>query len=198
MRPVRIAEQKEESMSRISGKDQRYGCQPRLVGYFLRYCPMKRAMIRSKIACERRSALRLRRFSKRNRRRFRERCRHARGSGRPTGHRHGHRERKLIGPFGAETVSVPRARVPDEAGKTTEWRSKAPWRGQRLTKKAGALIASACLAGTSTRRVKRALYGLFEGAARKEVVSRAWRKMGVGWAQGEGRPGRLGRAQPGR
>ena len=33
------------------------------------------------------------------------------------------------------------------------------------------------LAGTNTRRVKRALFGLFEGAVSKDVVSRAWRKV---------------------
>ena len=54
----------------------------------------------------------------------------------------------MIGTFGAETVSVPRARAIDEAGKTTEWRSKALPRYQRLTKKAEALIASVYLAGT--------------------------------------------------
>ena len=87
----------------------------------------------------------------------------------------------MIDPFGAETVSVPRARAIDEAGKTTEWRSKALPRYQRLTKKAEALIASVYLAGTNTRRVKRALYGLFQGAVSKDVVSRAWRKVKVDW-----------------
>jgi hypothetical protein len=68
-----------------------------------------------------------------------------------------------------ETISVPRALAADESGKTTEWRSKALPRYQRLTKKAEALIASVYLAGTNTRRVKRALYGLFEGAVSKDV-----------------------------
>jgi transposase-like protein len=76
---------------------------------------------------------------------------------------------------------VPRARAVDENGKTTEWRSKALPRYQRLTKKAEALIASVYLAGTNTRRVKRALYGLFQGAVSKDVVSRAWRKVKVDW-----------------
>ena len=66
-------------------------------------------------------------------------------------------------------------------GKTTEWRSKALPRYQRLTKKAEALIAAVYLAGTNTRRVKRALFGLFEGAVSKDVVSRAWRKVKVDW-----------------
>jgi transposase-like protein len=68
-----------------------------------------------------------------------------------------------------------------ENRKTTEWRSKVLPRYQRLTKKAEALIASVYLAGTNTRRVKRALYGLFQGAASKDVVSRAWRKVKVDW-----------------
>ena len=109
------------------------------------------------------------------------RCRYGRGGGPKKGYRHGHRERQLVGTFGTETVSVPRARIDDEEGRITEWRSKALPRYQRLTKKAEALIASVYLAGTNTRRVKRALYGLFEGAVSKDVVSRAWRKVKVDW-----------------
>jgi len=112
---------------------------------------------------------------------FLGRCRYDRGTDKPKGYRHGHRERQLIGTFGAETISVPRARVEIGDGKTTEWRSKALPRYQRLTKKAEALIASVYLAGTNTRRVKRALYGLFQGAVGKDVVSRAWRKVKVDW-----------------
>jgi len=51
----------------------------------------------------------------------------------------------------------------------------------QLTKKAEALIASVYLAGTNTRRVKRALCGLFQGAVGTDVVSRAWRKVKVDW-----------------
>ena len=109
------------------------------------------------------------------------RCRYDRGGGSRKGYRHGHRERQLVGTFGAETVRVPRARIEDEDGKVTEWRSKALPRYQRLTKKAEALIASVYLAGTNTRRVKRALFGLFQGAVSKDVVSRAWRKVKVDW-----------------
>ena len=97
------------------------------------------------------------------------------------GYRHGNRERQIIGTFGAETISVPRARIEDEAGKVSEWRSKALPRYQRLTKTAEALIASVYLAGTNTRQVKRALFALFKGAVSKDVVSRAWRKVKVDW-----------------
>lgn len=97
------------------------------------------------------------------------------------GHRNGHRERQVIGTFGAETVRIPRARMIDEDGRASEWRSKALRRYQRLTKRAEALIAAVYLAGTNTRRVKRALFGLFEGAVSKDVVSRAWRKVKTDW-----------------
>ena len=77
-----------------------------------------------------------------------------------TERRHGHRTRQVIGMFGAETVKVPRARMIDDAGKASEWCSQGLRRYQRLTKKAEALIAAVYLAGTNTRRVKRALFGL--------------------------------------
>ena len=112
---------------------------------------------------------------------FLGRLRYRRGDGPAKGYRHGHRERQLTGTFGTETVRVPRARIEDEAGKVTEWRSKALPRYQRLTKKAEALISAVYLSGTNTRRVKRALFGLFEGAVSKDVVSRAWRKVKVDW-----------------
>lgn len=99
-----------------------------------------------------------------------------------SGHRNGHRERQIIGTFGTETVRVPRARLLDDQGKTSEWRSQALRRYQRLTKKAEALIAAVYLAGTNTRRVKRALFGLFAGAVSKDVVSRAWRKVRTDWS----------------
>jgi transposase-like protein len=112
---------------------------------------------------------------------FLGRMRYDRGAEKTKGYRHGHRERRLIGTFGSETVRVPRARIKDEDGKVAEWRSKALPRYQRLTKKAEALIAAVYLTGTNTRRVKRALFGLFEGAVSKDVVSRAWRKVKVDW-----------------
>jgi putative transposase len=112
---------------------------------------------------------------------FLGRLRYSRGDSAAKGYRHGHRERQLTGTFGTETVRVPRARIEDDTGKVTEWRSRALPRYQRLTKKAEALIAAVYLSGTNTRRVKRALFGLFEGAVSKDVVSRAWRKVKVDW-----------------
>lgn len=94
---------------------------------------------------------------------FLGRLRYGRGDGPAKGYRHGHRERQLTGTFGTETVRIPRARIEEEAGKETEWRSKALPRYKRLTRKA------------------EALFGLFEGAVSKDVVRRAWRKVKVDW-----------------
>ena len=52
---------------------------------------------------------------------------------------------------------------------------------QRRTKAADALIASTYLAGTNTRRVRRALAALFGGAVGKDTVSRVWRKVKTDW-----------------
>jgi transposase-like protein len=112
---------------------------------------------------------------------FLGRLRYGRTAGAVKGYRHGNRDRQIIGTFGAETISVPRARIEDEAGRVSEWRSKALPRYQRLTKTAEALIASVYLAGTNTRRVKCALFALFKGAVSKDVVSRAWRKVKGDW-----------------
>ena len=112
---------------------------------------------------------------------FLGRLRYGREAGAVKGYRHGHRDRRITGTFGTETISVPRARVEDEAGKIGEWRSKALPRYQRLTRTAEALIASVYLSGTNTRRVKRALHALFKGAVGKDVVSRAWRKVKGDW-----------------
>ena len=68
-----------------------------------------------------------------------------------------------------------------EGGGTQEWRSAALPRYARMTRQVEALIAGAYLAGTNTRRVKRALAALFAGAVGKDVVSRTWRKVRADW-----------------
>ena len=107
-----------------------------------------------------------------------ERTRFGKGIGTGTG------ERQLTGTFGTERVSVPRARIVEEDGRASEWRSRALPRYQRLTRKAEALIASVYLSGTNTRRGEtravRALPGCCEQG-----------RCEPGVAQGEGRLGRL-------
>jgi putative transposase len=98
-----------------------------------------------------------------------------------SGHRHGSRTRTLMGTFGRVEITVPRARLDTPDGKTTEWRSKTFGAYQRRTLAADALIAGAYLAGTNTRRVRRALVALFGGAVSKDTVSRTWRKVKSDW-----------------
>jgi putative transposase len=98
-----------------------------------------------------------------------------------TGHRHGHRSRSLLGTFGPVEIAMPRARLNAPDGGTTEWKSKALKAYQRRTVAADSLIAATYLAGTNTRRVRRALTTLFGGAVSKDTVSRTWRKVKTDW-----------------
>src|SRR4030081_1760704 len=97
------------------------------------------------------------------------------------GHRHGRRTRSRTGTFGSIEIAVPRARLTTSEGRTTEWKSQALRAYQRRTLAADALIASTYLAGTNTRRVRRALAALFGGAVGKDTVSRTWRKVKSNW-----------------
>jgi putative transposase len=97
------------------------------------------------------------------------------------GHRHGHRSRTLLGTFGRMEIAMPRARLDTADGRTTEWKSRTLGAYQRRTLAADALIAGCYLAGTNTRRVRRALGALFQGAVGKDTVSRVWRKVKSDW-----------------
>ena len=97
------------------------------------------------------------------------------------GHRHGRRTRTLTGTFGRTEIAVPRARLMQPDGGTTEWKSQALRTYQRRTHAAEALIAGAYLAGVNTRRVRRALAALLGGAVGKDIVSRTWRKVKGDW-----------------
>jgi len=76
---------------------------------------------------------------------------------------------------------MPRARLHTAEGKTTEWKSTALRTYQRRTRQADSLIAGAYLAGTNSRRVRRALAAVFGGAVGKDTVSRVWRKVKADW-----------------
>src|SRR4051795_10992626 len=102
---------------------------------------------------------------------------------------HGRRPRRLVASFGPLELTVPRARLRD-AGGEGEWRgellpaytrvsprAEAPGEREgrtellpayrRLSRRAEALVAQAYLAGANTRRVRRALAGLFAGRVGK-------------------------------
>src|SRR3981081_2091595 len=91
------------------------------------------------------------------------------------------RIRSLTGTFGRTEIAVPRARIFGKDRKTTEWKSRVMRSYQRRTRAADALIASAYLAGTNPRRVRRALAALFGGDVGKDTVSRVWRKVKGDW-----------------
>ena len=85
-------------------------------------------------------------------------------------------------------VKVPRARLGTPAGGTAEWRNTTIPAYQRRTRQADALIAGVYLAGTNTRRVRRALASLFAGGVGKDVVSRVWRQVKADWDAWNARP----------
>ena len=97
-----------------------------------------------------------------------------------SGRRHGHRPRQLVTTFGPLSLSVPRARLADEAGEQ-EWKSAVLPAYKRLSRRAEALIAETYLAGVNTRRVRRALKTLFAGHIGKDIVSRAWQRTRSAW-----------------
>lgn len=98
-----------------------------------------------------------------------------------TGHRHGRRERQVMGSFGTLEVAVPRARLDTADGRTREWVNTTLPAYRRRTREVDALIAGAYLAGTNTRRVGRALAAVFRGAISKSTVSRVWRRIKADW-----------------
>ena len=99
------------------------------------------------------------------------------------GVRHGHRERTLTGTFG-KTRIVPRAQLTGEDDGRREWRRFAARRQRRDPGPPTPLIAGAYLAGTNTRRVRRALNAVLAEAGRQ---GRGQPRL----AQDEGRLGRL-------
>jgi transposase-like protein len=101
--------------------------------------------------------------------------------GAAAGYRNGTRMRRLLGSFGPVEIAVPRARLSAADGSSHEWQSAVLPRYARMTRQVEALVASAYLSGTNTRRVKRALGALFKGAIGKDVVSRVWRKLKTDW-----------------
>ena len=64
---------------------------------------------------------------------FLGRLRYDRNGGVRNGYRHGRRDRQMVGTFGAETVSVPGARIEGEDGRTTgEFHREAQHRGRMM------------------------------------------------------------------
>src|SRR5215203_2792205 len=89
------------------------------------------------------------------------------------GYRHGTRERTLTTSVGPTLIAMPRARVRQADGTTTEWRSETVRRYQRRTTRVDEAILGVYLAGGNTRRIKGALAPLLRGGPlSKDAVSR--------------------------
>jgi len=104
------------------------------------------------------------------------------------GYQHSPRERTLTTGLGTVSLSVPRGRLFEEAGRgTREWQSELLPRYARRTREVDAALVGAYLAGANTRRLKRALSPLLKGAPlSKSAVSRllvGLREQYEGWRQ---------------
>jgi putative transposase len=89
------------------------------------------------------------------------------------GYRHGTRQRTLTTSVGPTSIAMPRARVRQANGTTTEWRSETVRRYQRRTTRVDEAILGVYLAGGNTRRIKGALAPLLRGGPlSKDAVSR--------------------------
>ena len=89
------------------------------------------------------------------------------------GYRHGHRQRSLTTSLGPTTIGMPRARVQQADGSTTEWQSHTVRRYQRRTQRVDEAVLGVYLSGANTRRIKGALAPLLRGGPlSKDAVSR--------------------------
>jgi transposase-like protein len=89
------------------------------------------------------------------------------------GYRHGTRGRTLTTSLGPTTFLLPRARLFDETGGTTEWRSTTVARYQRRTRRVDEAILGVYLSGANSRRIRSALAPLLQdGPLSKDAVSR--------------------------
>ena len=77
----------------------------------------------------------------------------------------------LTGNFGPIKITVPRARIDTPGVRDDGMKAQALRAYHRRTLAADALIASCYLAGTNTRRVRRALSALFAGAIGRDTVA---------------------------
>jgi transposase-like protein len=89
------------------------------------------------------------------------------------GYRNGAVERPVTSEYGPVKLRVPRARLQQDDGTSTEWHSHVVPRYERRTEAVNAAVLGAYLGGTNTRRIRRALEPLLgAGALSKSAISR--------------------------
>ena len=89
------------------------------------------------------------------------------------GYRNGTQERPLTSEYGRVELRVPRARLQQDDGTTSEWHSHVVPRYERRTAAVNAAVVGAYLAGANTRRIRRLLEPLLgDEALSKSAISR--------------------------
>ncbi len=89
------------------------------------------------------------------------------------GYRNGHQTRRVTTAVGTQTLEVPRGRIVDPDGSSSEFRSQALPRYARRAREVDEAILGAYLAGANTRRIRKALAPLLgEEHLSKSAVSR--------------------------
>jgi len=104
--------------------------------------------------------------------------RYERGGAARRGYRHATRARTLTTSVGPTTIQMPRGRLFDGGGTTSEWHSQLLPRYRRRSRAVDETVMGAYLAGANTRRIQRALQPLLKGAPlSKSAVSRVMRTL---------------------
>jgi transposase-like protein len=89
------------------------------------------------------------------------------------GYRNGSLDRSVTSEYGRVELRVPRARVEQDDGTSREWHSHIVPRYERRTPAVNAAVLGSYLAGSNTRRIRRALEPLLGGSAlSKSAISR--------------------------
>ena len=89
------------------------------------------------------------------------------------GYRNGSQHREVVTEYGPMALRVPRGRLQQDDGTTTEWRGRVVPRYARRTEQVNSALVSSYLSGSNTRRIRLALRPLLgDGALSKSAVSR--------------------------
>jgi transposase-like protein len=109
-------------------------------------------------------------------------------SGDRRGYRNGHVQRTVTTEVGPREIAIPRARIVDRNGSSSEFRSEILPRYARRTRKVDSTILGVYLAGANTRRIRRALMPLLgEANLSKSAVSRVVARLKGLFADWSGR-----------
>jgi transposase-like protein len=94
------------------------------------------------------------------------------------GYRNGSIERRILTEHGPQELKIPRGRIDEGDGTTSEWRSETLPRYQRRTKRVDEAILGCYFAGANSRRIRKALAPILgENDLSKSAISRLIKKL---------------------